>query len=231
MAYCPGIFLQYFDPQIHIYFVSESLQWRRMIGKASQITGNSTVCWTNCYQEKKLHIALYMGNSPVIIGSSSPKATNTEIIPTLRRGHFNWDKTNGSTTAFEYKISQDYNLLRHSSFHILTNWHFYSKVNIWNVNCAWATAFIFDPRTDVLEKVSKTENVSTSVRGTRTPNFRISCRMLEPLELSGPDTRDIYSKVNIWNIKCAPVIIHITIQCGAVITRSVFSKIFTKDTP
>ena len=33
--------------------------------------------------------------------------------------------------------------------------YFWSKVNIWNVNCAWATAFIFDTRTDVLVKVSK----------------------------------------------------------------------------
>ena len=29
------------------------------------------------------------------------------------------------------------------------------KVNIWTVDCAWATAFIFDTRTDVLLKVSK----------------------------------------------------------------------------
>ena len=42
--------------------------------------------------------------------------------------------------------------------------YFWSKVNIWNVNCARATAFIFDTRTGVLVKVSKlfeTENVST----------------------------------------------------------------------
>ena len=30
-----------------------------------------------------------------------------------------------------------------------------NKVNIWNVNCAWATALIFDSRTDVLVKVSR----------------------------------------------------------------------------
>ena len=42
--------------------------------------------------------------------------------------------------------------------------YFWSEVNIWNVNCARATAFIFDTRTGVLVKVSKlfeTENVST----------------------------------------------------------------------
>ena len=33
--------------------------------------------------------------------------------------------------------------------------YFWSKVNIWNVNCARATAVIFDTRTDVLVKVSK----------------------------------------------------------------------------
>ena len=33
--------------------------------------------------------------------------------------------------------------------------YFWCKVNIWNVNCARATAFILDTRTGVLEKVSK----------------------------------------------------------------------------
>ena len=33
--------------------------------------------------------------------------------------------------------------------------YFLSKVNIWNVNCARATSFIFDTRTVVLVKVSK----------------------------------------------------------------------------
>ena len=33
--------------------------------------------------------------------------------------------------------------------------YFWSKVNIWYVNCARATAFIFETRTDVLVKVSK----------------------------------------------------------------------------
>ena len=31
---------------------------------------------------------------------------------------------------------------------------FVCKVDIWNINCAWTTALIFDPRTDVLEKMS-----------------------------------------------------------------------------
>ena len=35
------------------------------------------------------------------------------------------------------------------------NRYFWSKTNIWNVNCAPATAFIFDTRTGVLVKVSK----------------------------------------------------------------------------
>ena len=33
--------------------------------------------------------------------------------------------------------------------------YFWSKVNIWTVNCAQATTFVFDTRTDVLVKVSK----------------------------------------------------------------------------
>ena len=39
--------------------------------------------------------------------------------------------------------------------------YFWSKVNIWNIICAQATALVFDARTDVLEKVFETENVST----------------------------------------------------------------------
>ena len=47
--------------------------------------------------------------------------------------------------------------------HVILKWlhqlllikYFWSIVNIWNVNCARATAFIFDTRTDVLVKVSK----------------------------------------------------------------------------
>ena len=40
---------------------------------------------------------------------------------------------------------------------------FWSKVNIWNVNCAWATAFIFETNRCSCEsvKVFETENVST----------------------------------------------------------------------
>ena len=35
------------------------------------------------------------------------------------------------------------------------NVYIWNKVNIWNVNCVRATAFIFDTQTDVLEQVSK----------------------------------------------------------------------------
>ena len=38
---------------------------------------------------------------------------------------------------------------------ILNVWSFSSKVNIWNVNCARATALIFNSQTDVLVKVLK----------------------------------------------------------------------------
>ena len=49
---------------------------------------------------------------------------------------------------------------RHLLSHVFEYWlwrcrYFLSKVNIWNVNYARATAFIFDTRTDVLVKVSK----------------------------------------------------------------------------
>ena len=49
---------------------------------------------------------------------------------------------------------------RHLLFYIVEYWlwwyrYFRSKVNIWNVNCARATAFIFDTRKCILWKVSK----------------------------------------------------------------------------
>ena len=57
---------------------------------------------------------------------------------------------------------------RHLLCHVVEYWlwryrYFLSKVNIWYVNCARATAFIFDTQTDVSEsvKVFETENVST----------------------------------------------------------------------
>ena len=48
-----------------------------------------------------------------------------------------------------------------ASVHILFVYLFWSKVNIWNVNCARTTAFIFDTRTGESVKVFETENVST----------------------------------------------------------------------
>ena len=49
---------------------------------------------------------------------------------------------------------------RHFLSHVFEHWlwrysYFWSKVNIWYVNCARATAFIFDTRTGALVKVSK----------------------------------------------------------------------------
>ena len=76
------------------------------------------------------------------------------------------------------------NLLRYQAKHLLSHvsehwlWryrYFWSKVNIWNVNCARATAFIFDTQTGVLVKVSKSfwDRKCLDLRGTRTPNLRI----------------------------------------------------------
>ena len=50
--------------------------------------------------------------------------------------------------------------VRHLLSHVVEYWlwryrYFWSKVNIWNVNCVWATAFIFDTWKGVLGKVSK----------------------------------------------------------------------------
>ena len=96
------------------------------------------------------------------------------------------------------------------------NHYFWSKVNIWNVNCARATAFIFDTRTDVLGKVSKFlwETVST-LGGTRTPNLQIHAECSNLFSYQGQTFAVPYhltlalvvyyfwSKVNIWNVNCA----------------------------
>ena len=94
---------------------------------------------------------------------------------------------------------------------------FWSKVNIWNVNCAWETAFIFDTQTDVLVTVSKflrQKNVSTW-EGLEPPTFRF---MLNALTIWAIRARNLlsyvfehllwwyryfWSKVNIWNVNCA----------------------------
>ena len=94
---------------------------------------------------------------------------------------------------------------------------FWSKVNIWNVNCAWETAFIFDTQTDVLVTVSKflrQKNVSTW-EGLEPPTFRF---MLNALTIWAIRARHLlsyvfehllwwyryfWSKVNIWNVNCA----------------------------
>ena len=57
--------------------------------------------------------------------------------------------------------------------------YFLCKVNIWYVNCARATAFIFDTRTGVLVKVSKFLRQKMSrPEGDSNPQPSDSCRML-----------------------------------------------------
>ena len=73
---------------------------------------------------------------------------------------------------------------RHLLSHVVEYWlwryrYFWSKVNIWNVNCARATAFIFDTRTGVLGKVSKFLRQKMSrPEGDSNPQPSDSCRML-----------------------------------------------------
>ena len=56
--------------------------------------------------------------------------------------------------------------------------YFWRKVNIWIVNCARATEFIFDTRTDVLVKVSKFLRQKISrPEGHSNPKSSDSCRM------------------------------------------------------
>ena len=80
---------------------------------------------------------------------------------------------------------------RHLLSHVCEYWlwwykYFWSKVNIWNVNCAWATAFVFDTRTDVLLKVSSFwDRKCLDMRGTRTPNVRIHAECSKRLSYQG----------------------------------------------
>ena len=68
---------------------------------------------------------------------------------------------------------------RHLLSHVVEYWlwwyrYFSCKVNIWNVNWARATAFIFDTRTGVLGKMSMFwDRKCLDLRRIRTPNLRI----------------------------------------------------------
>ena len=57
--------------------------------------------------------------------------------------------------------------------------HFWSKVKMWNANCARTTAFIFDTRTGVPVKMSKFLRQKMSPpAGDSSPQSSDSCRML-----------------------------------------------------
>ena len=95
--------------------------------------------------------------------------------------------------------------------------YFLSKVNIWNVNHARSTAFIFDTRTGVLVKVSKfvRQKKYLDLRFTRTPNLRFHAECSNLLSYKGQIIavpcfvhwlwwyNYFWSKVNILNVNCA----------------------------
>ena len=103
------------------------------------------------------------------------------------RGHIRTDRSNSRlslgrlTPGFSWYMTirnkacseetNTNNLLQTDMLYIFTI-YFWSKVNIWDVNCARATVFNFDTPTDVLVKVSKFlwQKMSRPER-TRTPNF------------------------------------------------------------
>ena len=63
---------------------------------------------------------------------------------------------------------------------------YWSKVNIWNINCARATAFIFDTRTGVFVKVSKILRQKMSrPEGDSNPNLRIHAECSNLLSYQG----------------------------------------------
>ena len=91
---------------------------------------------------------------------------------------------------------------------------FESNVNIWNVNCARATAFIFDTRTGVLMKVSKflSQKISRPEGDSNPPTFFFMSNaltiwairakhLLSKVFYTDSGGIDIFwSIVNIWNV-------------------------------
>ena len=64
---------------------------------------------------------------------------------------------------------------------------FLSRVNIWNVNCARATTFLFDTRTDVFlwKCQSFWDRKCLDLRQTLTPNFQIHAQCFNHLSYQG----------------------------------------------
>ena len=95
--------------------------------------------------------------------------------------------------------------------------YFLSKVNIWNVNCARATAFIFRHTygCSLWKCQSFWDRKCLNLRGTQTPNLRIHAECSNHLSYQGQTFavpcfeywlwryRYFWSKVNIWNVNCA----------------------------
>ena len=116
------------------------------------------------YFQTKWHFINYVPNW-IILSDKIPKFTIRYICSLHVK-----DKNNGNTRWITNATDQ----------------YFGSKFNIWNVNCARATAFIFGIRTGVLVKVSKLliQKMSRS-EGIRTPNFRIHVECSNQLSYHG----------------------------------------------
>ena len=63
---------------------------------------------------------------------------------------------------------------------------FVCKVDIWNINCAWPTAFNFDPRKDVLEKMWTFLYKKFSIQGDFIPQTFGFMYIILAFELPGP---------------------------------------------
>ena len=93
--------------------------------------------------------------------------TDTQTLATTIPGGQNWPRV-------KMRVLQSKPLWTLSTIHI-----FLSTVNTWNVNCARATAFIFDTRPVVLVKLSKILRQKMSrPEGDSNPQPSDSCRML-----------------------------------------------------
>ena len=107
------------------------------------------------------------------------KVLETENVST--RGRLEPQIFGFMPNALTYWAIRARHLLSHVFEHWLWRYRYLkkNKVNIWNVNCARATAFIFDTRTGVLVKVSKFLRQKMSLpEGDLNPQLSDSCWML-----------------------------------------------------
>ena len=136
-------------------------------------TGNSSSCLSSPVPNGPSLVShAWVSGDPVETGALRSRSSKKDItwIQDLRSGSNSWISTQAipeqrglepPTFRFMPNALTIWAIrARHLLSHVFEYWlwqyrYYISKVNIWNVNCARTTAFIFDTWTDVLVKVSK----------------------------------------------------------------------------